>query len=97
MKLTEHFRTRSAQRGLRWEVFSFLVYFGQETRVDGTVYTTLVRRRVPPGEDRRLAEKARGWVLVGCPDGTYITCYRSSDAVAEVASKIRPHSTAYVV
>lgn len=89
MKATRHFEKRAAQRGLRSEVFWFVMQHGIEVFGAGARFVTLAERYLPPGLSPSLLERSRGWVLVLTESGDLLTCYRRDGAMNHVRCKAR--------
>jgi hypothetical protein len=84
---TRHFRERQAQRQLRQDLLEFILAFGTEFQARGATHITVVQRDLPLElRHARLAERARGWVLI-MENGQLRTCYRRHDATSYLRRK----------
>lgn len=79
--VTEHFIQRASQRGLRPDVFWFIVAHGTEVHACDATSLTVLRKALPPDlRDAPLARRARDWIVVTSREGALITCYRRGRA-----------------
>jgi hypothetical protein len=78
---SNHFTRRQEQRGLRRDVLSFILEFG-EFRFSRKASWLLVERRSLPAHLRNtsLALRSSQW-LVLVSDGVLVTCYRCNSPV----------------
>ncbi len=89
MIVPRHFRLRADQRGLRSKILEFVLAFGVEIHKAGARFVTIFERELPPELDKRLIERALGWVIVIADDGTPLTCYRRADAIRYIRRKTK--------
>ena len=85
MRATRHFLHRAASRGLRAEVFDFIIAFGDEWLGYGMRFVTILERRLPPGLSHQMIERARGWVIVMGENDILVTCYRGQQPQRQIA------------
>ena len=90
MTITAHFEERAATRGLRRNVFHFILLYGVEVEQSGTRFWTIVDRALPPGIDAETVRRATGWVVVVSEGGAVLTCYRRNRAARYISRKVRP-------
>ena len=89
MTTTLHFEERATSRGLRRDIFDFIVYYGVEMERSGTRFLTIVERALPPGIDDDMVRRSTGWIVVISDSGALLTCYRRERAVRHVCRKLR--------
>jgi len=78
---TDHFRERSARRRLHPAVLQFILAFGSPVRACGATHLTVLERKLPSHlQGTRMAERARGWIVIETDGGELMTCYRRRDA-----------------
>jgi len=79
-----HFIRRQEQRGLRHDVLSFIVEFGEFRVSRKATWLVIERRSLPDGiRNSSLALRASAWLLL-VRDGVLVTCYRCSSPLRKL-------------
>jgi hypothetical protein len=84
-----HAQERLQQRGLRWELVEFLLYYGETRLGSGALWCFLKEDSLPTDlRGAKIVEHARRWVLVLSEDGgTVVTAYARNDVSNHVKHK----------
>lgn len=79
--LTTHFRQRQRQRGLRHDVLTFILEFGEVAFARKATWLYIRRRSLPQHlRNSSLASRAAQWLLM-IQEGVLITCYRNDHPI----------------
>lgn len=83
--LTEHFKRRQKQRGLKRDVLNFILEYGKIYFARKAEWV-LVESKQLPGNIRNssIAKRAAQWVIL-MEDGSLLTCYRNDNPFRSVA------------
>ena len=77
--LSTHFQKRRQQRGLRRDVFEFILEFGEMRFARNADWFVIERKTLPSKlKNTSLAKRAASWLLL-VKDGVLITCYRTAN------------------
>jgi len=81
LSFSAHFNRRLRQRGLRNDVLSFILEFGEVKSSRKATWLVVTKRSLPENvKGSSLALRASQWLLL-VDDGVLVTCYRCDSPV----------------